>query len=493
MNILIYPKITNSTKILLWVGVLNINQIPNLQWTIKNLSNNADIPEQTPNAIKAIDSVRPPAFLTGNPLRAYSGLYEFSNCRPDNLYEITLTVNGNTTLKRQVKTLPNEIKQGKTFNVLLVSCYHKSKDPNGISGEVIDRIKPFYTPDITILMGDQVYLDLPTLKNFPDNSKWLSEKFEKDYSVNWLGPYFPVTDMNDVAGYAKILSVAPSISIPDDHEYWNNYPHKSPVVGNSYQISSRNRWSKAAEMMYKGFQLHDPNNYGMPTIVDIPPLTFFIADTRSQRDFDLKYILNPQSFAMLNTWIDRVIDKKLFGFFVSGQSLFTEKVSELKGAIEDYELPNYGDYNRIMEALQRATENGQRITCITGDVHWGRIVHAYKSGEILPNFIEIITSPSSLVETVGKDQWSGLKSFAKGIFGISDSWPRHSDGDIVPEKIFGMNCSTIHRQKGNQVCILSFTKNGDGLDCKVIYFPIHEETKINNNITEIDLPYYLNR
>lgn len=96
-----------------------------------------------------------------------------------------------------------------------------------------------------------MYLNLPTLRNFRGDTKWLAGKFESDYTANWRGP----------GGYSEILHAAPSASIPDDHEYWNNAPHNSPIVWQSNVEPSRNNWWTAARTMYEAFQLSRPGQY----------------------------------------------------------------------------------------------------------------------------------------------------------------------------------------------------------------------------------------
>jgi hypothetical protein len=39
-------------------------------------------------------------------------------------------------------------------------------------------------------------------------------------------------------------------------------------------------------------------------------------------------------------------------------------------------------------------------------------------------------------------------------------------------------CSTIHRQKGNHVALLSFRQTGGGVKCRVTYWPIHSDSSV---------------
>ena len=78
-------------------------------------------------------------------------------------------------------------------------------------------------PDLCLFMGDQVYLDLPTIQAFDEDPKWLAKKFEQDYVRNWFS-----------RGFTEGLGLGPLAFIPDDHEYWNNFPHVSPFIQNSW-------------------------------------------------------------------------------------------------------------------------------------------------------------------------------------------------------------------------------------------------------------------
>src|SRR4030095_15421379 len=236
---------------------------------------------------------------------------------------------------------------------------------------------------------------------------WLADKFERDYTLNWRGPL----------AHTGILGAAPSCSIPDDHEYWNNYPHLSPFIQNSFKEESRDRWRRSAQAVYEGFQLASPAKRGDPTIIEVHPLSFFIADTRSNKDFDRRFTMSEEAHQRLGDWVSQVIDKRQFGVFVSGQSLFRPAAGEFSGGIGDFEMPNYGDYDRIMRSLESLVDAGRPVLCLTGDVHWGRVVTTtdIRTGRIA--FGEVISSPSSLVSTIGADQVKKLGAIIGGLFG----------------------------------------------------------------------------
>ncbi len=203
-------------------------------------------------------------------------------------------------------------------------------------------------------------------------------------------------------------------------------------------------------------------------------------DTRTFRDPGRGAALHPRALAQLKAWALRVEQSGLFGVVASGQSLFDEPTSRLQGTVGDRHLVDYGDYGEIVGALVRLSRAGRPVLCLTGDVHYGRLMAVRDLGAGgRPRLFEVISSPTSLVSTVGMDQIDRLRGAVGSIFGRSNEWPRHSDpadppgsfarqlGRFVPEK--------VHGQKGNHVTLLSFRAVGSGLELTVTYFPIHKD------------------
>jgi hypothetical protein len=411
--------------------------------------------------------------------RAFTGVYEFAGLQPDTVHTIRVESEGETATL-ETRTLPDAVPDGFNgqFNVLLVSCFHQAEDRGGLGGIVVSQLKSTFKPHLTLLMGDQVYLDLPTLKDFPNDLARLADKFERDYTLNWRG----------ALGYTEVLGAAPSVSVPDDHEYWNNYPHPSPFIGNSLSQEGRERWRRAAQAMYEGFQLPYPARLGDPVVLEVHPLSFFIADTRSNRDPDRRFTMRDEAHLRMDEWVSHVIEKKQYGVFISGQSLFSKSTGKIAGAVGDYELPNYGDYGRIMTSLERLVDAGRAALCLTGDVHWGRVVTSLDIRTGRTAFGEIVSSPVSLVTTVGADQIKEVGAFFGGLFGSKNPWPRHANPDEPPTFLASdflqgrFPCSTRHRQKGNQVVLLSFRQNGGGLELRIQYWPISRDRNVGRPV-----------
>ena len=490
MSLILYPRVAPSDRLRVWVGAFKRTQAPALSWLLNDAPAN-------PVALRPLSSARPDSMLGASPAnvpRAFTGVYEFAGLTPDTFYRIKVKAADETDSQTlETRTLPDAVPTAldRSFNVLLVSCFHQAEDRAGLASTIVSQLKATSKPHFTILAGDQVYLDLPTLKNFPDDQVWLANKFEEDYTLNWAGPL-----SSGPLAYTQVLASAPTISSPDDHEYWNNYPHFSPVIGNSFNKGGKGRWEAAAQALFSGFQLPYPAKLGEGVQLDVHPLSFFIADTRSGKDDGRKFTMKDDARKQLDDWVTDVIARKRFGVFVSGQSLFAEAAGRFGGAVGDYELANYGDYGEIMKILRRLVDAGRPVLCLTGDVHWGRVATTRdrRTGRLA--FAEVISSPVSLVSTVGVDQVKrGLAALGSFFGGEKNAWPRHSDAASVPDYLAteflskGFPCSSVHGQRGNHAVMLSFRQHGGGIELRVKYWPLSRDAQVGKprEVGPIDL------
>lgn len=471
MTLVLHPRAAPGDRLRVWLGVFQQTAAPALTWEL-------DSAPAEPDAVRAISSVRTDEMLPAGSQpqdvsRAFAGVYEFSGLQPGSLHTVTVHVANRGTQSLQVRTLPAEVPAGpeQWFNVLLVSCFHQAEDRSGRAGTLVSQLKTTFKPDLTFMMGDQVYLDLPTLQRFPNNLAWLAQKFERDYMLNWWGP----------PGYGHILNIAPSVSIPDDHEYWNNFPHPATIIQNSWTERGRNRWRAAAEAMYRGFQLPYPAHLGEPFILDVPPVSFFLADMRHDRDFNLRHVMSESAHQRLEAWVAQAIAQQKFAVFVSGQSLFSDAAGPVWGALGDYQIPNYGDYTRLINTLSRLIDAGRPLVCVTGDVHWGRLAEARDNLTGRVAIREVISSPTSLVTFVGADQVNEVKARVRGLFGERDPWPRHPTASTPPHffarsvlrgRLHCPEPPEEYRQRGNHVALLSFQQMGGGVDMRLSYWEI---------------------
>jgi hypothetical protein len=466
-----------------WAGVTGAAGSPTLEW---KLDDRAATPRQ----------IRPPAPVGNNASKTvYTGLFEFAGLEASKAYRVTLTVGGET-IERVFWTLPTEIPFGPQdrFNVLLLSCFHQAEDKTGTAGKVLSQIK--VRPHVTLFAGDQVYLDLPTLQNFQKSQAWLFDKFQDDYLTNWFGDRQPRPADQVPPGYPQVLALAPAAFMPDDHEYWNNYPFGAVVVENTWDSAGRSNWKQAAEDAYRGFQVGTVP-FGVVNRIDVPPLSILMLDTRSQRpslsrdrDGDL---LGNAGRAALKNWVDDVIARRprWFPMLVTGQSFFRSAAGTVMGKIEDFELPDYeGDYEFMVRQLEHLSDAGVPVLLATGDVHWGRLLQATDRAGKSASVYEVISSPTSLVTSVVVDQAKEVWGFIKGLVGADNEWPRHSE-PANPPPTFGSNghfnvqvCETKSHtsasMRGNQAWMLGFARAGAGLDVDVTCYPLSDRIVFDN-------------
>ena len=457
----VHPCVGAPGTLRVWVRAFEQTAAPQLQWWVDG--------HQVPaHAIRALESVRGPELLDGNPRRAFTGVYDLPTGDPNRRRHVVEVYDGNERVAVEMAAVPADFGTPElaTLNVLIVSCYHWAEDQDDVASQLAAMIPAAERPHLTLLVGDQVYLDLPTLANFDDDDVWLAEKFEADYERNWRSPQ----------GYARLLDLAPTLCLPDDHEYWNNYPEASPIVQNSLRKSGRDRWARIARRCYQAFQHFDAAPVGTPRRLDIGPLSFFVADTRSDREMMVggkANTLTPAAARQLAAWGDELVGSKRFGVFIAGQSLFTSAASKPTGTFADWELPNYSDYERIVRTLDRMVRRGADVMCITGDVHWGRVSSFKPDSELTgtPMLYEVISSPASLVTNAFSDP-------LKRAFGQGKPWPRHSEGEPTPshfapaKDVRSYSGVRLHPQHGNHVCMLSFRKHGAAVDVEVRYYEL---------------------
>jgi hypothetical protein len=502
MTLALVPHIAaDATRLNIWVGIADVDSVVdgNLVWKL-------DRSAATPRAFGALRSWN----IAGRK-PFFTGFFEFDGLAPDSEHELELTVKGEM-IACMLRTSPAAVPVGPQdrFNLLLLSCFHLAEDKTGNAGRVLSQLP--VRPHLTILAGDQVYLDLPTLENFKDDSGWLEAKFQDDYLDNWFGNRSSRNPREIPAGYPQVLGLAPNAPIPDDHEYWNNLPFASPMVQNTWTEGGRRRWSAASELAYTSFQQSGAAKFGAARTIDVDPLSILLLDTRSQRNRGSGTL--PDTEAMrknpndllgstgrdaLEKWADALVQSAggaapRYGVLVTGQSLFVEPAGRVHGNVADFELPDYpADYQFIVGQVERVSAAGLPMLCLTGDVHWGRLLRA---GSALgqADVFEVISSPTSLVTTVGIDELKQTLDKIKGVFGSRDTWPRHPTPDQPPGRFGTAGAYTPEVLKvfepealrgkptairGNMALMLRFQRVGKGLDVEALYCPLHADDRVN--------------
>ncbi|MBP0591971.1 hypothetical protein J8I87_20020 [Paraburkholderia sp. LEh10] len=384
-----------------------------------------------------------------------------------------------TSLPKEVPTLMDG-----SFNILLSSCYSQPEDIDGLLGTIVSQIK--VQPHLTVLAGDQVYLDQPLTQRVPDQNPERAHLLANKYYLNWLSGALRVP------GLQAVLERAPVVCIPDDHEFWNNYPFAQKQLPDTWTDASRRLLGDTARALYEDYQMGGaPGGAGGAVRLNVDPLKMLFVDMRCDRDNQFTSLMGPKGVDAMNKWVADLIaahaaGEPAVGLLASGQALFIDPpATDWSKKTFDAEMPNYAQFDVLQTAIGKLADNGIPVVYMTGDVHWGRVA----SGQDLQTGIkiyEVIASPSRLIRVPFLDTAKEAANSIKGIFGKSNPWPRHSDPDPVPDR-FGLNHRFVlnaeYGQRGDQVAIVSFTRVGSGVDMQVSYYGISSDKAISQSVS----------
>jgi hypothetical protein len=291
-----------------------------------------------------------------------------------------------------------------------------------------------------------------------------------------------------------MLGAAPAALVPDDHEFWNNYPHVAPLIPATFGAGGRARWTSAASALREAFQAHAAPGDPTSLEISVPPLELLFLDTRSDRQADKSRATSPAALAQLRAWSDRVRQAGRIGVLVAGQPLLAPRTSFLSGVFVDWALWDYGDAPAILQAL---VATGRPAVFVTGDVHWGRIARALDATST-PRVHEVVVSPAALVTTPVSDTLKEIGAFLEGLFGDPDPWPRHPKPEAPPAAVGGFGGAPRLRtawnpaesQRGDQVAVLSFDWDLGKLRARVTWFPVRasEPARAPVEVFRLSLP-----
>jgi hypothetical protein len=422
--------------------------------------------------------------------QAHTGVYEFdAGIAPGSVHTVRAVATAGAEQAHSaavdIRALPSRVphRPGEAFTVLLVSCFHADQDKSGLAGGLVRELPAGAKPDLTLLMGDQVYLDLPLSRPRQPDRAALAREFEAAYRKNWAGD----------RGYVDVLAAAPSATVPDDHEYWNNAPHPATVVPLSHSRQGREAWYDAARAMFDAFQLGEsgekPEAERYNRTLEVSPLSLFFMDNRTHRREDLRASLPPGGIELFEDWAEDVRRRRLVGVIVTGQSLFQEPASGLRGAFYDRHLANYGDYPRIMAAIARLAEAGRSVLCLTGDVHYGRITRIRLDSAPARPIYEIIASPSSLVSS----PQSTVTATRRWLQGHREQWPRHREAQQPPAVLTPVPGGPRWRLdsqvgvRGNHVATLAFRDAGPQVTVDVDFWATKPRGRLHDKARTIEL------
>ena len=421
----------------------------------------------------------------GQPLN-HRAILRVSGLEPDTSYRVTVAA-GTEIRELDIRTLPDALpgKMEGSFNILLCSCYSQPEDASGLVGSVVSQI--MLKPQMTLLLGDQIYGDLPIAEDLPSNVAGVSQKLGQKYLRNWAS-----TEL-DSGGLGRVLRRAPVACVADDHEYWNNYPYAQAQLPLTWGEDGRKVWETAARQLYEDYQLAGPA--GGAQRIDIEPLRMLIVDMRSRRDQAFGELFPSTTADAIAAWEadllhDRAEGKAAFGLLSSGQALFSTPTEEAKRKRQDAEMSNYAQFDLLARTLERLSGAGVPVIYVTGDVHWGRVSQARDVTRDERMVYEVIASPSRLIRVPALDAAKEALAELRGIFGKARQWPRHGMPDKVPKRLagttrFSLECDLDEKwgyeRQGDQVAMMSLSRAGGGLDFSVTYYAITDDKSLGKS------------
>ncbi len=324
-------------------------------------------------------------------------------------------------LQATFSTLPGSLPtQGeKPFTIALGSCFSNSDDDGRVAAAyaaLYDSGDEKFRPDVTFLVGDQVYLDIGFASLVPF-SNFIRNRAANHYAKNWQA-------------LSDIFTRGGTWMLPDDHEYWNDYPFNDVniLALKALKISSvRDTWEKVATDGVNNIQ-----STRMLEIINIgEDLSICLANFRSQRT--TQQFMPDKEFAELLTWAKNL---RCPGVLVASQMLL-DAPSE-----GERNLPRFDkQYAQLIEAL---AASGNDILMLSGDVHFGRIA-TVKLGTKGAMLTEVVSSPMSNLKGL-------LNGFASGVAGNHpESFPGGVQTNAVSESLVKVSYDDAYKvshQKG---------------------------------------------
>lgn len=342
MQLFAYNQIGQPDELLIWVGVLGVVAPPAVAFEI---AGQLVVPSAQRTGFEPLgDEVRNTLRQPLNHRAIFVLPWPATRAR----FVVTVIADDQRvelTSKRPPPELPG--KNADSFNLLLSSCYYQPNDKAQALTDIIKLIKP--APDFTLLAGDQVYLDLPSQQNLPGDKTPLAQALGKKYQHNWFSASL------DQPGLAAVLSHGPVLCVPDDHEFWNNFPYFQVQLNNTHRAQDRANWRALAQRLYERYQKSPAQAAGFFR-QDIAPLSMLFLDGRTHRDADGKNMFSAKTCAAIIEWKNDLLARKknqqaAVGLLSSGQALLIEKPGIWDRRMADMEMVNYQDFSLLNDAL----------------------------------------------------------------------------------------------------------------------------------------------
>jgi hypothetical protein len=168
-----YAHVGPPRTLRVWVGILD-NAHPPVPTLV-------DVGGQgTAKVVAPLSAIRDGiADAAGLPLN-HRAVLQLEGLQPDTSYRVRVGA-GTESRELTLSTLPEALPQklDGNFNILLCSCYSQPEDASGLLGSVVSQI--MIRPQLTFMLGDQIYGDLPIFEDLPEDPVGVAQKLGRKY------------------------------------------------------------------------------------------------------------------------------------------------------------------------------------------------------------------------------------------------------------------------------------------------------------------------
>jgi len=268
------------------------------------------------------------------------------------------------------------------FTVATGSCFALGMDPKGVIASGYRALLAKLPVDLRVLTGDQIYMDRD-----PGDGVYYSKRNGAPYSEPSVAPAERYERQWRDPRWRDFLTATPTLCLPDDHEFWNDYPRHPAYL--MYPGTADVAAFCAAFDVYQSSLNVRP--IGLPTDparaaaavkqglwrsirMDAPLVSLLLLDTRTRRQAPGAgaTFTSAANMDMLARWAKELTRP---GVLFLGQPLSEAAPREQYGVDCDRHVDSaLRHYPEQFKALCAVLADAARdVLVVSGDVHWSRL------------------------------------------------------------------------------------------------------------------------
>ncbi len=362
----------------------------------------------------------------------YIAVAALDGARPDSAYTLRVADPERTQHSCSTRTLPVALRLDVPFNIQLGTCYSAYEDRGKLraSPEPAEIRADSNPVHMRFLLGDQIYADFDPDTGSPYLFRTSIPDVRRQYERQWESDHF--------AGFWRR---SPTLTMADDHELWNDYPHYNvwlPFARTGSQLEEAARTALAIFQFALNIDartwLTAPNpvtpdwilQHGRTLELVDSPVPIFLLDTRTERTrFDREEPLGGPHFTQPD-WLQSARDW-LRGLPAPGLLFVSQPMVEKRNGwfsrtlhtMGDNNLPDYeDDFAALWESVFEAPHD---VLIVSGDIHWSRLYRVSRPDRAQRSVYELIASP---LARIAQDKGSRDVDDASGTFATRDGRPK---------------------------------------------------------------------